>query len=308
MQLNWGLLPQQLVIGIQLGAIYALIALGYTMVYGVLRFINFAHGDVYMVGAYFAYYASSMWFVGLLPGHPYLLLLLMLLTSMIGCGLLGLTIERLAYRPLRGSPRIAVLITAIGMSLFLEYSGKFFFKTSPKPSIEEKVNVLHGTIRVLGIDVSQSQIAILVVTLVLMTLLWQFVTRTSTGRGMRAVSHDFDTASLMGINVNGIVSVTFLIGSALAGAGGMMNATAFGTPLDPFYGLVPGVKAFVAAVLGGIGNIPGAVAGGILMGLAETLVVWLGYAGYKDAMAFVMLIGILLFRPGGLFGSTVEKV
>jgi len=307
MQLNWGLLPQQLVIGIQLGAVYALIALGYTMVYGVLRFINFAHGDVYMVGAYFAYYTSTVWFVSSIT-NMYVMLVVMLLISMVGCGLLGLTIERLAYRPLRSSPRIAVLITAIGVSLFLEYSGKFFFKTSPKPSIEEHVNVLRGTVHVLGIDVSQSQVAILVVTLILMAGLWQFVTRTATGRGMRAVAHDFNTAALMGINVDRIVAITFLIGSALAGAGGMMNATAFGTPLDPFYGLVPGVKAFVAAVLGGIGNIPGAVAGGILMGLSETLVVWLGYAGYKDAMAFVLLIGILLFRPGGLFGSTVEKV
>lgn len=307
MHLHWELLPQQLVIGIQLGAIYALIALGYTMVYGVLRFINFSHGDVYMVGAYLAYYTSSMWF-NVNTMNPYVLLILMLLISMVGCALLGLTIERLAYRPLRSAPRIAVLITAIGVSLFLEYAGKFFFKTSPKPSIEERVNVLHNSIQIAGINLSQSQLAILVVTLILMTLLWQFVTRTPTGRGMRAVAHDFDTAALMGVNVNRIVAITFVIGSALAGAGGMMNATAFGTPLDPFYGLVPGVKAFVAAVLGGIGNIPGAVVGGLLMAMAETLIVWLGYAGYKDAMAFVLLIGILLFRPGGLFGSTVEKV
>lgn len=307
MHLHWELLPQQLVIGIQLGAIYALIALGYTMVYGVLRFINFSHGDVYMVGAYLAYYTSSMWF-NVNTMNPYVLLILMLLISMVGCALLGLTIERLAYRPLRSAPRIAVLITAIGVSLFLEYAGKFFFKTSPKPSIEERVNVLHNSLHIWGINLSQSQLAILVVTLVLMTLLWQFVTRTPTGRGMRAVAHDFDTAALMGVNVNRIVAITFVIGSALAGAGGMMNATAFGTPLDPFYGLIPGVKAFVAAVLGGIGNIPGAVVGGLLMALAETLIVWLGYAGYKDAMAFVLLIGILLFKPGGLFGSTVEKV
>jgi branched-chain amino acid transport system permease protein len=292
---------------VQLGAIYALIALGYTMVYGVLRFINFAHGDVYMVGAYLAYYTSMRWF-DRSTMNPYAMLMIMLFISMIGCAILGLIIERLAYRPLRSAPRIAVLITAIGVSLFLEYGGKFFFKTSPKPSIAEEINVLRAPIQFLGITIDGSQVAVLIVTLVLMFFLWQFVTKTQTGRSMRAVSHDFNTASLMGIDVNKAVAITFIIGSALAGAGGMMNATAFGTPLDPFYGLVPGVKAFVAAVLGGIGNIPGAVVGGLLMGLAETLVVWTGYGGYKDAMAFVLLIGILLFRPGGLFGSTVEKV
>lgn len=299
-----------------LGAIYALIALGYTMVYGVLRLINFAHGDVYMVGAYLAYYTSMQWVDRELV-NPYLLLVGMLIVSMVGCALLGLTIERVAYRPLRSAPRISVLITAIGVSLLLEYGGLLVFKTAPPPSIAESVrgDALQTPLVLLGVSIDKGQLAVLGVTLVLMVLLWQFVTNTQTGRAMRAVAHDFDTAALMGINVDRIVAVTFIIGSALAGAGGMMNATALGTPLTTFYGLLPGVKAFVAAVLGGIGNIPGAVVGGIILGLAEAMVVFAdpyipGFelTGYKDAVTFLILIGVLLVKPSGLFGSPVEKV
>jgi len=307
MGLDWGQLPQQLVNGVQLGAVYALIALGYTMVYGVLRLINFAHGDIYMVGAYLSYYTSMVW-LDRTAYNPYFLLILMLVVAMAGCALLGVTIERLAYRPLRNAPRISVLITAVGVSLFIEYSGRLVFQTSPQPSIVEVVNVLAKSFTLFGISLQQSQVAVLAVTATLMLLLWQFVTRTSMGRAMRAVAHDFSTAALMGVNVDRVVVVTFVIGSSLAGAGGMMSATSFGTPLHTFWGLIPGVKAFVAAVLGGIGNIPGAVVGGLIMGLAEVLVVWAGYAGYRDAVAFVILIGILLFRPGGLFGSTSDKV
>lgn len=300
-------LPQQIINGLQLGAIYALIALGYTMVYGVLRLINFAHGEVYMVGSYMAYYTGMVWFA-----HsnldPRLLLFLMLLIAMVGCAVLGVLIERVAYRPLRNAPRISALITAIGASLFLQYSGKFFFKTSPPPSISEDVNVLKEPINIGNVVINQSQLTVFIVTVVLMFLLWFFVTKTNTGRAMRAVSHDFDTASLMGVDVNRIVAITFIIGSALAGAGGMMNATALGTPLTPFVGILPGVKAFVAAVLGGIGNIPGAVAGSFLLAMAETGIIMVGYAGYKDAVAFILLIGILLVKPSGLFGSPVEKV
>ncbi|MCH8275824.1 MAG: branched-chain amino acid ABC transporter permease [Armatimonadetes bacterium] len=308
-------LPQQLVNGIQLGAIYALIALGYTMVYGVLRLINFAHGDVYMVGAYIAYYVSMQW-IDRDVVHPYMLLAIMLISAMVGCALLGMLIERLAYRPLRHFSRMSVLITAIGVSLLLEYGGLLIFKTAPPPSIAEDVRgpFLQERFEVAGIFMDRGQIVVLVVTLVLMVLLWHFVTRTQTGRAMRAVAQDFDTAALMGVDVNKIVTITFLIGSALAGAGGMMNATALGTPLTTFYGLLPGVKAFIAAVLGGIGNIPGAVAGGLIMGVAEAMVIWadlfveFDLTGYKDAAAFVILITILIFRPGGLFGSPMEKV
>lgn len=286
-----------------------MIALGYTMVYGVLRLINFAHGDVYMVGAYIAYYVSMQW-VNRDAVNPYVLLFIMLFAAMVGCALLGLLIERLAYRPLRGAPRISVLITAIGVSLLLEHGGLLIFKTAPPPSIAEDVKppLLREPFHIAGITVDSSQLFVFIVTIVLMGLLWFFVTKTQTGRAMRAVAHDFDTAALMGVDVNRIVAITFIIGSALAGAGGMMNATALGTPLTTFYGLLPGVKAFVAAVLGGIGNIPGAVLGGFIMGLAETAVVASGKAGYKDAVAFIILIAILLFRPGGLFGSPVEKV
>ncbi len=298
---------QQIVNGLQLGAIYALIALGYTMVYGVLRLINFAHGEVYMVGAYLAYYTGMVWFAKS-DLNPTLLLILMLLIAMIGCAILGLMIERVAYRPLRNAPRISALITAIGASLFLQYSGKFFFKTSPPPSISENVNVLKEPLKIGQVVINQSQLAVFFVTLVLMGLLWFFVTKTNTGRAMRAVSHDFDTAALMGIDVNKIVAITFIIGSALAGAGGMMNATSLGTPLTPFIGVLPGVKAFVAAVLGGIGNIPGDVAGAFILAMAETGIIFAGYAGYKDAVAFVLLIGILLIKPSGLFGGVVEKV
>jgi branched-chain amino acid transport system permease protein len=307
MSVDWGTLPEQLFNGVQLGAVYALIALGYTMVYGVLRLINFAHGEVYMVGAYLAYYTSMVWF-DKSRTNPILLLILMLLISMVGCALLGMLIERLAYRPLRDAPRISVLITAIGVSLFMQYSGKLVFQTSPKPAISDDVNIFPDRLSLAGIPVEGARIAVLLVTLTLMVALWYLVSKTRTGRAMRAVSHDFNTAALMGINVNRIVMVTFLIGSALAGAGGMMNATALGTPLNTDSGVLPGVMAFVSAVVGGIGNIPGAVVGGLIIGLVEYIVRWLGYGGYATGAAFLILVVILLFKPGGLFGSTGEKV
>lgn len=375
-------LPQQVVNGILLGAIYALIALGYTMVYGVLKLINFAHGEVFMLGAYAALFAS--WGLGYVPGNTLsgssaLNLVLMLLCSMTVCAIIGVTIERLAYRPMRNQPRIAILITAIGVSLLLQYGGQLFLPSAPPPNIDPKVNPFRDNIvlrlkapdsallaeakgmqpelqvakatyerqlqheesrfklspkgeelkqayqslerrhqelvnransSALTITLPKGQFIMLVTTLVLMALLTYIVLYTKRGRAMRAVSHDFDSAALMGINVNSIVAFTFIIGSALAGAGAMMNATFLsGTKIDTFFGMLPGVKAFVAAVLGGIGNIPGAVLGGLLMGVAETMVVWAGYDAYRDAIAFVILIAVLLFRPGGLLGSAkVEKV
>lgn len=285
-----------------------MIALGYTMVYGVLRLINFAHGDLYMVGAYLAYYSSMVWF-SRETMDPIVLLLVMLLTAMVGTAILGVAIERLAYRPLRNAPRLSALITAVGLSLFLEYGGRLVVQTSPQPSIVEEVNPFAKTkFHFIGLEVTAGSLVVMGVVVFLMVTLWFIVTRTSTGRAMRAVSHDFTTASLMGINVNKVIVSTFLIGSALAGAGGMLQATNYGTPLNTFYGVLPGVKAFVAAVLGGIGNIPGAVVGGLIMGVSEYLVVWMGYAGYKDAVAFLLLIVILLVRPSGLFGSVRDKV
>ncbi|HEY0867200.1 MAG TPA: branched-chain amino acid ABC transporter permease [Fimbriimonas sp.] len=381
--LDWPTLPQQLVNGLQLGAIYALLALGYTMVYGVLRLINFAHGEVYMLGAYTALLVSYR--LGFEPGATnapegsVASLVTMLLASMAVCALVGVAIERFAYRPMRRHSRIATLITAIGVSLLLQYGGALFLPSSPPKSISEKVNPYRGAIEATLVPASQEardkiarfeplyleskkefeaymstssvnrfnlppeglalrkrmqdaekeyldaqrqaessevklkvqkgQLIIFGMTVLLMAILTYVVLFTKLGRAMRAVSHDFDSASLMGVNVNTVITFTFILGSALAGAGAMMTATFLGTPLTTFYGLIPGVKAFVAAVLGGIGNIPGAVLGGLLMGVAENLVVWADYSHYRDAIAFVILIVVLLFRPGGLLGSSkIEKV
>jgi branched-chain amino acid transport system permease protein len=439
--LDFSTLPQQLVNGLLLGSIYALIALGYTMVYGILRLINFAHGEVFMLGAYtalFVSYAAAARTAGdalynplIAPGGlatagllvavlgivvlvygaylfygkkhkspalyiggaglsfgvlSYLLasyqpnainLVLMMLASMAVCAVIGVVIEFFAYRPMRAQSRISILITAIGVSLLLQYGGQLFLPSSPPPSINENVNPYREVVPVtlspapedlqaeleeaaqevevatanfeevsagqdrfdldetgkeardemfaaearqrelradvqeesLSFVVPKGQLIMFITALVLMFLLRHLVLFTKMGRAMRAVSHDHEAASLMGINVNRVVSFTFIVGSALAGAGAMMSATFLGTALTPFYGLFPGVKAFIAAVLGGIGNIPGAALGGLIMGVAETLVVWSGYSNLRDAIAFVILIAVLLFRPGGILGSSkVEKV
>lgn len=435
-------LPVQLVLGILTGSIYALIALGYTMVYGILKLINFAHGEIFMLGAYIGLFVSWMvvgdasarlatniiapdslatgslfaiaagvilaivifararatgkgkgkMFLGVglaaMGGLAWVLanfqpqaitLVVMMLASMVGCSIVGLAIEFFAYRPMRSQPRISALITAIGVSLFIQFTGQLFLPNAPPPAIPEEVNPYRGAMHFylspppaaleqaydkaqteadvksalflkmvkennwgefdlpeegkaardesqlaaqvandlkgkvdeasVSVSIPTSQFIMFVTAILLMIGLRHLVMKTATGRAMRAVSHDFDAASLMGVNVNRIVAITFLIGSSLAGAGAMMNATSLGTTLTPFYGLIPGVKAFVAAVLGGIGNIPGAVLGGLIMGVAEGLVVWAGYSSLKDAIAFVILIVILLLRPGGLLGSSaVEKV
>lgn len=435
-------LPEQLVIGLMTGAIYALIALGYTMVYGILRLINFAHGEIFMLGAYIGLFISTAAIGSLSTRIPteiipadtlttaaYVMIVLgvvstgllyyrskarrrsgrliyfgvgtavagilswllaqfqpqaislvvMMFGSMIGCAIIGVIIEFLAYRPMRSQPRIAALITAIGVSLFLQFTGQLFLPNAPPPSIKEDVNPYRGSfsfylkappeslaLSVTGafsemeskqavferalddndwdrfnlppegkvlrdemqeaqravndidrevrqnstsVNVPTGQFIMFVTAILLMIALRHLVMKTTVGRSMRAVSHDMQAASLMGISVSKVVTITFIIGSALAGAGAMMNATFMGTPLTTFYGLQPGVKAFVAAVLGGIGNIPGAVLGGLIMGLAEAMVVWSGFSNLKDAIAFVILIIVLLVRPGGLLGSAVvEKV
>lgn len=441
---DFSTLPEQLLNGILLGAIYALIALGYTMVYGVLKLINFAHGDVYMLGCYFALFGSywlgfgpdainpplvipavlhavSTISIALLITGAVLAILgkvfkgghwsnlsfaiglsaaflgaagalvcryqpeavdmfLMILLAMVGCALIGVIIERFAYRPIRSHSRIAALITAIGVSLLIEFGGSVFLPNSPPPNVDEHINP-YRTAHVLTIVPASSklvaearndeapyqqakadfqnylaqhpkedefntgpegsalkdkmqaaqrkqeeaqgkannsavrvhyqtgQVLILVLTIGLMIVLTYLVMFTKSGRAMRAVSHDFDSAALMGVNVDNTIIFTFVLGSSLAGAGAMMQATVLNTPLTSFIGLMPGVKAFVAAVLGGIGNIPGAVLGGLLMGVAETIATWMGGSEYRDAIAFVVLILVLLFRPGGLMGSSkVEKV
>jgi len=289
---------QQLLNGLQLGAVYALIALGYTMVYGIVRLINFAHGDVFMIGAYLGFYAIARF---RLP-FP-----VAVLAAMIGCGVLGMFIEKVAYKPLRQAPRIASLITAMGVSLFLEYftSLRFMFgpnyQAFPRPFEVRNYNL--G-----GVTISNIQIVVFVVALVLMLLLQLFVTRTKTGMAMRAVSFDKDTAQLMGINVNWIISLTFGIGSALAGAGGVLYGIAY-PQINPFMGVMPGLKAFTAAVLGGIGIIPGAMVGALIMGVVESLSSSFISSSLRDAIAFGILIVVLLLKPTGILGkSETEKV
>jgi branched-chain amino acid transport system permease protein len=291
---------QQLLNGLSLGAIYALIALGYTMVYGVLRFINFAHSDVFMVGAFIGYYMGKLVPEGTLWGG-----LIVLCASMIGCAILGMTIERLAYRRLRNAPTLNVLITAIGVSLLLEYSGQVFFGAAPRtfPALFPVANFNVG-----GLILSTNQLAVIVVAALLVLALQFIVYRTKMGTAMRAVSLNPKAAQLVGVNIDVVISFTFALGSALAAAGGILYALNYPS-IDPLMGVMPGLKAFVAAILGGIGNIPGAALGGLILGTVETFVNGSQWSTYKDAIAFAILIVILLFRPAGLLGKfTVEKV
>ncbi len=294
---------QQLLNGLSWGSIYALIALGYTMVYGVLRFINFAHGDVYMVGAFLAWYlarALSGTGAASVPAA-----LAILFGAMAGCAILGVIIERAAYRPLRRQSRLTVLITAIGVSLLLENGGQLVFGADPKffPQFIPGRN-FHFR----GVVISSHQLLIIGVSLALMTALHAFVMRTRTGMALRAVSFHREAASLMGINVDRIISVTFGLGSALAAAAGVLVGLS-NPKIDPLMGLMPGLKAFVAAVLGGIGNIPGAMIGGLLLGLAEVFVSGYVSSTLRDAIAFAILIVVLIARPTGILGrGQVEKV
>jgi len=292
---------QQLINGLSIGAIYALIALGYTMVYGVLRFINFAHSDVFMVGAFAGYYLARY-----LPTATFLGGLLALLGAMAICALLGMTIEKLAYRPLRSRSTLTVLITAIGVSLLLQNAGQRIFGANPKsfPKLFPQQNFHPGG----GLVISSDQIAVFVVTLVLLFALRHIVMKTRIGTAMRALSFNPTAAALVGINNDLVISFTFALGSSLAAAGGILYALNYPS-IDPLMGTLPGLKAFVAAVLGGIGNIPGAALGGVLLGLIETLVVACGGSTYRDAVAFGVLILILLVRPSGLLGKMqTEKV
>ncbi|AIQ72786.1 MULTISPECIES: branched-chain amino acid ABC transporter permease [Paenibacillus] len=296
---------QQLINGISVGSIYALIALGYTMVYGIIKLINFAHGDVFMVGSFIGLFSARYLASAGLP--PILVLLISLVISMTISALLGMSIERLAYKPLRKASRIAVLITAIGVSFLLEYSGVFVLGPQAKgfPEILNKQQYnLFGS----SIQVDSNQIMILGTTVILMIILQYIVHRTKIGKAMRAVSFDMEAARLMGINVDRTISATFAIGSALAAAAGVIFGMTYNS-VDPMMGVLPGLKAFVAAVLGGIGSIPGALVGGLLLGTVETEVSSLGYSSWRDGVAFAVLILILIFKPSGLFGKNVrEKV
>jgi len=291
---------QQTLNGLSLGAIYALIALGYTMVYGVLRFINFAHSDIFMVGAYLGYYLAR-----LVPAASVWGGLAVMAGAMAGCALLGILIERLAYRPLRRGPTLNVLITAIGVSLLLEYSGQIGFGAEPRTF---PVLFPERDVRIGSLVISSSQLVVIAVAVVLLLALQFIVHRTRIGTAMRAVALNPQAARLVGINNDVVISFTFGLGSALAAAGGILYATNYPS-IDPLMGVMPGLKAFTAAVLGGIGNIPGAALGGLILGLVETFVAGSPWSTYKDAIAFGVLIVILLFRPAGLLGKfRIEKV
>lgn len=279
-----------------LGSVYALLALGYTMVYGIIKLINFAHGDVYMLGAYFGYF-----FIKVLHLNFFIALILAMAVSAI----IGVVIEYIAYRPLRHSPRIAVLISALGISFLLE-NGMTYLYGSDQRSFPQAIKT--EQYHFYGIQVSNIQLIIAVTSIVLMLLLTYIVKNTKMGRAMRAVSADPDAASLMGININHTISFTFAIGSALAAAGGVLIGLYYNS-IDPLMGMTPGLKAFVAAVLGGIGIIPGAAVGGWLIGVLETMVQATAFSDYKDAIVYAMLIVILLIKPTGILGKKKrEKV
>ncbi len=290
-------LTQQMINGLTLGSLYALIAIGYTMVYGILRLINFAHGDVLMVGCYFA------WFGAVQFGLPWWVALM---GSMALTAALGVLIDQGAYRPLRRAPRISALITAIGVSFFLENLGLVIFGGRPKAFARPEIfNHIYqwGEVRVLSLS-----IWVPLLTAVILAGLLLFIHRTRMGMAMRALSRDLVTVQLMGIDTNRIVAATFALGSALAAAGGVFWAMKY-PQINPLMGVLPGLKAFVAAVLGGIGNVTGAMLGGLLLGMAEIMLVALlpELAGYRDALAFVILIGILIFRPTGIMGEELPE-
>lgn len=287
---------QQLINGLSLGSIYALLALGYTMIYGIIKIIHFAHGDVYMLGAFFGYYTINVWHFNFIMA---------LFGSMIFCALVGMLIEFVAYRPLRHSSRIAVLITAIGVSYFLENGMSVLFSgdTRDFPQVIKQVNY-----EWFGIRVTNIQLLIFATTIILMIILQLIVKKTKMGRAMRAAAADPVAAELMGININGTISFVFVIGSAMAGAAGVLIGLYYNS-IEPTMGLTPGIKAFVAAVVGGVGSIPGAAVGAVIIGCLESLMQAISFSAFKDAAVYVVLIIVLLFLPAGLFGNKQpEKV
>ena len=287
---------QQVINGLSVGSIYALIALGYTMVYGIIKLINFAHGDVLMVGAFVGYFSMTTFHFGFVES---------LLLAMAACTMLGVLIERVAYRPLRNSSRIAVLITAIGVSLILQY-GMMYFVGAGVRSYPPSTGFMSGTIGIGVIHIKNIQLVIIGISVLLMILLQFIVQKTKIGRAMRAVSQDAEAARLMGINVDTTISVTFALGSALAGAAGVLWGVYY-TSINPLMGLMPGLKAFVSAVFGGIGLVPGALIGAYMIGLLETGVAATGYSMFRDGVVFAVLIIILIVKPTGLLGKNVKE-
>ncbi len=309
-----GILPQQVAFGVTLGSIYALLALGFTMVYGIMEMINFAHGEVFMVGSFlgwglFMQVLQRQW----LPVNAVVLLPAMLAVAMIGCALLAMAMERLAYRPLRKAQRLAPLITAVGVSIFLQNAVLLFqlwFMQGPRTRVYETRRIFPYTahVEVGGVTMTYLALTIIAVSIVLMLILEWFINKTKLGKAMRATAQDSEMASILGVSVNATISLTFLVGGALAGAGGVLVGLYY-TQIDLYMGFYAGLKAFAAAVLGGIGNIRGAMLGGYFLGVAEALSITFLNPAYKDLVAFVILILVLLFRPGGLLGESVpEKV
>lgn len=300
-------LPQLLINGLTLGAVYALIALGYSMVYGVLQLLNFAHGDVYMIGAFIGYFVM----VAFLPASgpiiaPVIIIILMMLLAMLGCGVLGVVIEQFAYRPLRNAPRIAPLISALGVSFFIQNAVQLTLTAKFRNYETEKL-IAPG----LGFDLGNARLSltralVIVTAIVLMIVLQYLIRRTRLGKAMRAVAIDREAAAMMGVNVDQVIIFTFFIGSALAGAAGVLTGIVF-TRIYHFMGFSAGLKGFTAAVLGGIGNIPGAMLGGFILGLTETFAVVFISSTYKDVVAFVVLIIVLLLRPRGLLGARIAQ-
>ncbi len=300
-------LPQQVVNGITLGSVYALIALGYSMVYGILQLLNFAHGDVYMVGAFIGWGVFQMLSSEKVLALPAgLCILLMLVAAMLGCGLLGVVIEWFAYRPLRDAPRIAPLISALGVSFFLQNA--VLLTMSARYRVYHTAMLIPSTwsFSAFGATISATRILVIIVAVALMVGLQYLVQKTKLGKAMRATAQDREAAAMMGIDVDRVIVATFFVGSALGGAAGVLVGLLF-TQVYHFMGFVAGLKGFTAAVVGGIGNIPGAMLGGLLLGILESIGVGFISPTYKDLIAFALLIVILLFRPRGLLGAKVPQ-
>ena len=308
---DWSYFFAQLVAGLTIGSLYALLALGYTMVYGILKLLNFAHGDVYMLGAYMGYFVLTALGGAAKPSVAVAVLFaLMFLAAMAGCSVIGVLIERFAYRPLRRAPRIAPLISALGVSFFLQQTAVLLFGAIPKEynTYSLRNGELFNSFSIGNLRVQYAQLFVFVAAIVLMAALTILVRRTRVGKAMRATSFDLEAASMMGINVDRVIAFTFLVGSALAGAGGVMTGIVFQN-IQPYMGFGAGLKAFTAAVVGGIGNIGGAMLGGLIIGVAEQLTTGYLSSAFQDLIVLSVLIIFMLFRPTGILGSAaVQKV
>jgi len=306
---DWHYFFAQLVAGLTVGSLYALLALGYTMVYGILKLLNFAHGDVYMVGAYAGYFVLTALGGSASPTVPTALLFaLMFGAAMVGCSVLGVVIERFAYRPLRRAPRIAPLISALGVSFFLQQTAVLLFTPIPK---EYGTYGLHGgelfnSVSLGNVSIQYAEMLVIASAVVLMVALTLLVRRTTVGKAMRATSFDLEAASMMGIDVDRVIAFTFLVGAALAGAAGVMTGLVFQN-IQPYMGFGAGLKAFTGAVVGGIGNLTGAMLGGMIIGVAEQLTTGYLSSAFQDMIVLSVLVVFMLFRPTGILGSPVLK-